>query len=100
MLMNVSSILIIAMKKGHFVTTLLDHTYVHANLDIPVMDKTVQVLNKLILCIRVFMYKFTDVNECAEGSDMCDPHAECTNTVGDNKCTCTIGYTGTGETCG
>ena len=42
----------------------------------------------------------TDIDECAESTDMCDPNAECTNTIGSYNCTCTVGYTGNGTSCG
>ena len=31
---------------------------------------------------------------------MCDPNAECTNTIGSYSCACTVGYTGNGTSCG
>ena len=31
---------------------------------------------------------------------MCDPNAECANTIGSYSCTCTVGYTGNGTSCG
>ena len=42
----------------------------------------------------------TDIDECTEDTDMCDPNAECTNTIGSYNCTCTVGYTGNGRNCG
>ena len=42
----------------------------------------------------------TDINECAEDTDGCDYHAYCTNTIGSYNCTCTVGYTGNGKSCG
>ena len=42
----------------------------------------------------------TDIEECAEGTDMCDTNAECTNTIGSYSCACTVGYTGNGTSCG
>ena len=41
-----------------------------------------------------------DVNECDEGTDLCDSNADCTNTIGSYECTCTVGYSGNGNTCG
>ena len=38
-----------------------------------------------------------DVDECT--SEVCDPHADCTNTVGSYVCICEAGYTGDGVTC-
>jgi cysteine-rich repeat protein len=40
-----------------------------------------------------------DSNECAEGSDECDPNATCTNTAGGFVCACNAGYRGDGVTC-
>ena len=42
----------------------------------------------------------TDIDECAESTDNCDSNAECTNTIGSHNCTCTVGYTGNGRSCG
>ena len=41
----------------------------------------------------------SDINECAIGTDNCDTHAVCTNTVGSFTCTCRSGYDGDGTTC-
>ena len=43
---------------------------------------------------------FADIDECYEGLDLCDSHADCNNTIGSYECTCTVGYTGNGITCG
>eukprot|EP00058_Branchiostoma_floridae_P026383 XP_002611874.1 hypothetical protein BRAFLDRAFT_83102 [Branchiostoma floridae] len=40
-----------------------------------------------------------DVDECAEGIDLCHEAATCTNTHGGYNCTCDDGYTGDGYTC-
>jgi MYXO-CTERM domain-containing protein len=40
-----------------------------------------------------------DINECAAGTDDCDPFAFCINTIGSHECTCDEGYTGDGRTC-
>ncbi|XP_072042492.1 uncharacterized protein [Amphiura filiformis] len=44
-------------------------------------------------------YTCTDIDECAAGTDNCDPNAACTNTVESFKCECNTGYTGDGVTC-
>ena len=41
-----------------------------------------------------------DIDECAEGSHICDFNAECTNTIGGHNCTCVVGYSGNGSSCG
>ena len=41
-----------------------------------------------------------DIDECIEGSHICDFNAECTNTIGSHNCTCTIGFSGNGSSCG
>ena len=41
----------------------------------------------------------SDINECTIGTDNCDVHAVCTNTVGSFICTCRSGYDGDGITC-
>lgn len=46
------------------------------------------------------MFYFLDIDECAEGTDQCDSHADCTNTIGNHNCTCTVGFSGNGSTCG
>ena len=48
------------------------------------------------MIIHIF---FTDVDECAEGKDNCDPNATCDNTDGGFTCTCNEGFEGDGETC-
>nr|XP_058951787.1 fibrillin-1-like [Pocillopora verrucosa] len=40
-----------------------------------------------------------DTDECKEDNHDCDPNANCTNTYGSYKCTCTEGYTGDGHSC-
>lgn len=40
-----------------------------------------------------------DINECAAGTDDCDPFAFCINTTGSYECTCDDGYTGDGRAC-
>lgn len=40
-----------------------------------------------------------DIDECAMGADICDPNANCTNTIGSYNCTCNPGYSGNGFLC-
>ena len=54
----------------------------------------------LILCtLNTTLCVYSDVNECAIGTDTCDDNAICTNTEGSYDCTCREGYTGDGENC-
>ena len=43
---------------------------------------------------------YTDIDECVEGTDLCDSNADCTNTIGSHNRTCIVGYSGNGYTCG
>ena len=40
-----------------------------------------------------------DIDECSNGSHVCDVNANCTNTVGSHNCTCKGGFTGNGRSC-
>ncbi|XP_077969047.1 uncharacterized protein LOC120326188 [Styela clava] len=40
-----------------------------------------------------------DVNECQEGSHVCDSNAICINTLGSYRCKCKVGYVGNGREC-
>ena len=40
---------------------------------------------------------FLDVNECADGTDICPLHAQCYNTKGSYYCMCSLGYIGDGQ---
>jgi len=40
-----------------------------------------------------------DIDECATGTDNCDPDATCTNVQGSFTCSCNSGYDGDGQTC-
>eukprot|EP00123_Amoebidium_parasiticum_P013118 comp21780_c0_seq1/m.30928 comp21780_c0_seq1/g.30928 ORF comp21780_c0_seq1/g.30928 comp21780_c0_seq1/m.30928 type:complete len:832 (-) comp21780_c0_seq1:313-2808(-) len=42
---------------------------------------------------------FPPVNECALGTHLCDPSAQCTDTPTLYNCTCNSGYSGDGTTC-
>ena len=41
----------------------------------------------------------SDVDECVDGSHMCDSNAQCTNTDGSYYCICGVGYSGDGYNC-
>ena len=40
-----------------------------------------------------------DIDDCSNGSHVCDVNANCTNTVGSHNCTCKEGFTGNGRSC-
>ena len=40
-----------------------------------------------------------DINECADGSSICDQNAQCTNNPGSYSCHCNKGYHGDGRSC-
>ncbi len=40
-----------------------------------------------------------DVDECARGTDTCDPNAGCLNEIGSYGCVCATGYVGDGRAC-
>ena len=42
----------------------------------------------------------TDVDECERDLDNCALNAACTDTIGNFTCTCNIGYSGDGVSCG
>ena len=58
-------------------------------------DNIMQRIHPSFLCLFL-----ADIDECAEGSHICDSNAECTNTIGSHNCTCVIGYSGNGSSCG
>ena len=53
----------------------------------------------LLQCINYFPLS-TDVNECERDLDNCALNAACTDTIGNFTCTCNIGYSGNGVSCG
>ena len=40
-----------------------------------------------------------DINECLEGTHICDSNAACDNDDGSYDCSCNTGYTGDGFSC-
>ena len=40
-----------------------------------------------------------DIDECNEGTNLCDINAKCINTNGSYECICNSGYEGSGLTC-
>lgn len=49
--------------------------------------------------ILLFIYFFSDLDECASESPACDINAACLNTVGSFSCACNAGYIGDGMIC-
>ena len=47
---------------------------------------------------KCVVISLSDINEC-EGTNSCNVHATCKNTVGSYTCMCTGGYRGDGYTC-
>ena len=88
------------------VLTSLVPTCVAVILDFLGMELTVQVcLIASIICNKTHLEGddnslYTDINECVEGTHLCDSNADCTNTIGSHNCTCIVGYSGNGNTCG
>ena len=57
-------------------------------------------------CLSIMPLKFTimyfiklDIDECNEGTSLCDTNAKCINTNGSYECICNSGYEGSGLTC-
>ena len=42
---------------------------------------------------------FSDINECATGTQNCSAYAVCNNTKGGHNCICKKGFIGDGENC-
>lgn len=40
-----------------------------------------------------------DIDECSQGSHMCDANSKCTNILGSFKCNCNPGFSGDGTKC-
>ena len=53
-------------------------------------------------CCHVNVYSMSfqlDIDECNEGTNLCDANANCINTNGSYECICNSGYEGSGRTC-
>ena len=60
----------------------------------------------ILLCLakqfcanQKYFFLNSDVDECATGTDNCDDHAVCINSVGSFTCVCRSGYDGNGVVC-
>ena len=40
---------------------------------------------------------YSDIDECTEGTHLCDENAKCDNTDGNHVCTCNTGFSGNGS---
>uniref|UniRef100_A0A452DT68 EGF-like domain-containing protein n=1 Tax=Capra hircus TaxID=9925 RepID=A0A452DT68_CAPHI len=47
----------------------------------------------------MWLFAFSDINECAANTHACSLHANCLNTQGSFKCKCKQGYKGSGLQC-
>jgi len=46
-----------------------------------------------------FIVVISDIDECAEGSDLCHENADCNNTMGNYTCRCHQGFIEDGFSC-
>ena len=94
------------------VQTLLALIIAHVKKGLLEMDVRVQVQlfsqlsdnlhESKIEITEIFMFDVTcspDIDECSNGSHVCDVNTNCTNTVGSHNCTCKEGFTGNGRSC-
>ena len=44
-------------------------------------------------------FVLVDIDECSNGSHVCDVNANCSNTAGAHNCTCKEGFIGNGRSC-
>ena len=72
-------------------------------LIVPVREK---IIGHIIYAERLFTIVHhctcpsTDIDECSEAVDSCDMNAVCADTDGSFTCTCQVGFSGDGLTCG
>ena len=100
MLMNVGKLWMFAVQMLH-VSTQTEATFVNVNQDTLHQATLAKVGSYRFLQTKLqFSSKtLTDVDECSDGSHECDVNAECANTDGSYKCSCTVKYSGNGITC-
>ena len=83
-------------------TTPLDHTSANVMMDTLEMERIAQV-SYFCNSVKIRKYHllfYLDNDECSEETHNCDSHAECNNDIGSYNCTCIVGYTGDGFSCG
>ena len=72
-------------------------------LIVPVREK---IIGHIIYAERLFTIVHhctcpsTDIDECSEAVDSCDMNAVCADADGSFTCTCQVGFSGDGLTCG
>lgn len=52
-------------------------------------------MSLMALCRRtrqLYLFLLLDINECVEGTHLCDQHQSCLNTNGSFECHCKLGY--------
>ena len=68
-------------------------------MDWSVLVKCAMQLLVTLLVIYGYYLTYTDIDECAMGTDKCDQNADCVNTEGSYQCMCRAGYEGNGRLC-
>lgn len=59
-----------------------------------------QHLDELFLQMNAFeLFCVSDLDECSNGTHMCNNNADCHNTMGSYRCTCKDGFSGDGFFC-
>ena len=69
-------------------------------LDLGLIDNVPLTLNIFVRIYTFISYLFvqiTDIDECAEGTDLCSQ--DCINTIGSYECQCSAGYKSSGYSC-
>ena len=53
----------------------------------------------MLICKSNSNFSFSDIDECALGTYVCDVNANCENTIGSYDCVCVDGYVKNGSFC-
>ena len=93
--------------KMQIVSTPMEALTAVAEKGIGEMESTAQVNPKNIvlstsnisIILQIFLNSYSDVDECAEGSDNCNIYASCTDNIGSFDCVCNSGFSGDGVNC-